>query len=182
MRYIFMMVLGVAMVFSCVSCAKEPAQEPSVSVEFAETAPQEEEMPPLAPDFSLENLDGKVIRLSSFQGKNPVLIMFWATWCVYCRFEIPKLNDLRGMYSPEELAILAVDLQESPGKVADYADRMGMKYEVLLDSDARVATAYGVRAVPTMLLLDRESRAVTVGNRLSDDFLAAVKKTVESGR
>ncbi len=126
----------------------------------------------------LESVSGEVVRLSDFRGKSPVLIVFWATWCGYCRKEIPKINHLRAQYRREELAILAIDLEEPKEKVKAYAEQMGMNYDVLLDYDAQVTNLYGVQGVPTFFLVAKDGSALVYSHRLTPQVLAAISENI----
>ena len=133
-----------------------------------------------APNFSLKNLKGERVALSSFEGKSPVFIKFWATWCGYCKKEIPKIVKLRRQYSSKDLTILSIDIQESSGKVSNFAKKMGINYSVLLDQDASVATQYGVSSVPTMFLIDKEGHVVAKSHSLTSQFLELIEHTTSS--
>jgi thiol-disulfide isomerase/thioredoxin len=126
------------------------------------------------PDFTLETVDGRPVSLSDFKDKSPVLLMFWATWCPYCVGEMPQLMELRGRVRGNDLAILAIDLEEDRDRVAAYVEARGVNFPVLLDSDARVAGRYGVEGVPTFVLIDRQGKGVVADNRLSPGFLDLV--------
>ena len=65
-----------------------------------------------APDFTLQSLDGKTTRLSSFRGK-AVLLNFWATWCAPCRIEIPWFVELQNRYGSERLQVLGVAMDDA---------------------------------------------------------------------
>ena len=64
----------------------------------------------LAADFTLKSLEGEEFKLSSFRGKNPVYLVFWATWCPYCVKEIPRLKELYAKLAPKGLKILAINI------------------------------------------------------------------------
>ena len=108
-----------------------------------------------APDFVLKDLQGRKFRLSENWGK-PVLLIFGATWCPYCRDEIPRLKDIYANYSKRGLVILNIDIQESKEKVSRFAESYKLPYRVLLDEKADVAESYGVQGVPTMFLIDKK--------------------------
>ena len=108
-----------------------------------------------APDFVLKDLQGRKFRLSENIGK-PVLLIFGATWCPYCRDEIPRLKDIYANYSKRGLVILNIDIQESKEKVSRFAESYKLPYRVLLDEKADVAESYGVQGVPTMVLIDKK--------------------------
>ena len=97
-----------------------------------------------APDFVLRDLNGRKFRLSDFRGKQPVLIIFSATWCTFCREEIPHFKSIHAAYAKQGLEIINIDIQESKEKVAKFTAKYGLPYRVLLDEDGAV----GGRASP----------------------------------
>jgi peroxiredoxin len=107
-----------------------------------------------APDFALDDLDGRTVRLSDLRGQ-VVLINLWATWCSPCRAEMPDLVTLYQAYKDQGFVILGVDDRERAQTVADFVARNPMPYPILLDPDSRVARAYGVSYLPASFLIDR---------------------------
>ena len=107
-----------------------------------------------APDFVLKDLNGRKFRLSDFRGKQPVLIIFSATWCTFCRKEIPHFKSIHAAYAKQGLEIVNIDIQESKEKVAKFTAKYGLPYRVLLDEDGAVGGIYDIRGVPSMVLVD----------------------------
>ena len=107
-----------------------------------------------APDFVLRDLNGRKFRLSDFRGKQPVLIIFSATWCTFCREEIPHFKSIHAAYAKQGLEIVNIDIQESKEKVAKFTAKYGLPYRVLLDEDGAVSGIYDIRGVPSMVLVD----------------------------
>jgi peroxiredoxin len=108
-----------------------------------------------APDFVLKDLNGRKFRLSDYRGKQPVLIIFGATWCTFCREEIPHFKAIHEAYAKQGLEIVNIDIQESKEKVAKFSAKYGLPYRVLLDEDGAVAGIYDIRGVPSMVLVDQ---------------------------
>ena len=133
-----------------------------------------------APDFSLLDLSGKTVALSSFRGK-PVLVNFWATWCDSCRKEMPALEDLHRRLSPEGLALLAISMDEDTAKVPPFAREFNLTFPILL-SNRKISNAYAVRGLPAAFLIDGEGRVTRrwVGpldaRAVENDILALLKR------
>lgn len=106
-------------------------------------------------DFSLEDLEGKVIKLSQFRGKSWVLLHFWATWCPHCRKSIPWLEQARKSYS-ERLKILAINIgiRDSVERARRYKSRYGITYTILYDKGGAVSRRYNIMGVPAYILID----------------------------
>jgi len=121
-----------------------------------------------APDFSLAKLDGEFVRLSDLKG-HPVLINFWATWCPGCRDEMPLLQSVYEERQADGLVILAVDIAEKPALVKKFMDDNKLTFTALLDLDNRVSATYGIRLLPTTVLVDKNGniRDVRVGAYLN---------------
>ena len=108
-----------------------------------------------APDFHLQDLDGKEVRLASFKGK-VVLLDFWATWCGPCLEEMPKLNRLYKKFSDKNVTILGIDVLEDAETVRKFVQKNGYKYPILLATNKdSVIEDYGAHAYPSFVLIDK---------------------------
>ncbi|HBB18102.1 MAG: hypothetical protein A3J94_13040 [Syntrophus sp. RIFOXYC2_FULL_54_9] len=129
-----------------------------------------------APDFVLTDLKGQQFRLSDRKGKNPVLIIFSATWCTFCLQEIPHFKSLHATYAKQGLEVVNVDIQESKEKVAKFAAKYELPYRTLLDLDGTVSGIYEVRGVPTLVLVDKNGLIVCRQCRNVETVLKAIMK------
>jgi len=120
-----------------------------------------------APDFTLESPDGASVTLSSYTGKTPVLLVFWATWCPYCVEEIPALIDLHSK-KQGQLEIIAIDIQEDAAKIKSFAQKKNIPYMMLIDKTGKTASAYGVRGIPANILVGKDGKILYNGNSLNE--------------
>ena len=129
---------------------------------------------PTAPDFTLKDLNGKDVTLSSFRGKE-VLLIFGATWCPYCVAEVPELNAFYEKHRDEDVKVFSIDIEESAVKVAAFVSRHKIKYTVLLDSDGKVAERYNVYGIPAVYFVDKNGIIKYSGPRPKRGFEALLK-------
>jgi len=121
-----------------------------------------------APAFQLEDMDGEKYSLESYRGK-VVILNFWATWCPPCRREIPSMEALRQAFKDEAFAILAINEWETEDHVFAFMGQLPVEpgFPILFDLDSEVAQSFGVKGLPTTLLLDTQGKIVyrAVGGR-----------------
>ena len=114
----------------------------------------------VAPDFTLESLDGKNVRLSDLRGK-AVLLNFWATWCGPCKIETPWFVELQNQYGSQGLQVIGVAMDDSSkDDIAKFAKDMGMNYPVLLGKEAVGDEYGGVPALPETFFIGRDGKIV----------------------
>ena len=111
-----------------------------------------------APEFALQDLSGKTVRLSDYAGK-VVVVDFWVTWCGPCRAEVPDFVRLQSKYRGQGLVILGLSLDENGEKlVRDFAREYGVNYPMLLASPETARRYGGIVGIPTTFVLDRKGR------------------------
>jgi peroxiredoxin len=126
-----------------------------------------------APPFSLKDLNGKQIGLSDFKGK-PILLFFWATWCISCKEDIVLLEKFSKKCKDQlEIFTLVID-GEKEARVRRTVKRYKITMPVLLDRKEKIARTYGITMVPTGFLIDREGQmeGMIVGQRAWNEPLA----------
>jgi thiol-disulfide isomerase/thioredoxin len=112
-----------------------------------------------ASDFTLQDLNGKTVKLSDFKGK-PVLIDFWATWCPPCRDSIPEIVKLHKTYSGKGLVVLGISLDGGDwDSVRSFATQSGITYPVLKGTE-EVVSRFQVRTIPLLVILNKEGKPV----------------------
>lgn len=132
-----------------------------------------------APDFTLPTVNGESITLSSFRGK-PVMLTFWTTHCPACLFQAPFVQALYDESSSEEVAVLTIAVGESATLVQAFIASHGLTYPVLLDTQGRVAQAYGIPGVPTTFFVDAEGivKAYKIGPFQGQDQIRSVVESL----
>jgi peroxiredoxin len=121
-------------------------------------------------DFPLLTLDGRQVTLNRFLGKQPVLLVFWATWCPECREAVPLINALHEGSIGGRVQILGINYRESREKVASAVKAHGIRYPVLLDDGGKLARGYGIVGIPTYLLIGRDGTIIYRKHVLPADF------------
>ncbi len=143
MRRSVALILAFLLVAALMGCKRDDAPTADVRIGTA------------APDFTLNDIDGEPVSLSSLRGK-VVLVNFWATWCPPCRAEKPTMERLQQAFAGQDFVILAVNTENDPPAVRDYLSKNPLSFPVLLDNDARVQHLYGVFRFPETFLVDKD--------------------------
>ena len=136
----------------------------------------------VAPDFSLESLEGKTMRLSDFRGK-AVLLNFWATWCGPCKIEMPWFVELQQKYGSQGLQVVGVAMDDaSKEDIAKFAKDMGVNYPVLIGKEAVGDSYGGIPALPETFFIGRDGKVVDkiLGLRGKAEIEDAIKKALNT--
>lgn len=126
--------------------------------------PSGPELGEAAPDLALPLLGGGETRLAELRGQ-VVVLDFWATWCPPCVDSLPSLGRVAREFEDQGLVTLAVNGDEGPNreqKVQAFVRAMGLADLPVALDDGRAAGALRVRALPTLVVLDREGKVAAV--------------------
>jgi len=137
----------------------------------------------VAPDFVLQTLDGKNLKLSDLRGK-AVLLNFWATYCGPCKIEMPWFVELQKEYGPQGFQIVGVANDDaSTEDIAKFAREMGVNYPILIGKDS-VSDSYNVSVLPTTFFLDRDGKLIAreFGLQSRSVFVDHIKKAMSQGQ
>lgn len=116
------------------------------------------------PDLALKDLQGREHRLSDYRGK-VVVLNFWATWCEPCREEMPSMERLHHAYKDRGLVVLAISLDSQGASVVNpFVKKFALTFPVGLDPKMVVRERYGVWAVPSTFIIDRQGKRVLFAN------------------
>ena len=128
----------------------------------------------LAPDFTLETLDGESVTLSDLRGK-AVLLNFWATWCPPCRSEMPAFQEAYTDYLKRGFVIVAVNttLQDNPTDIAAFIEEFGLSFPVILDPEGEANRLYQVQSLPTSFFIDKDGviSEVVIGGPIAEALI-----------
>lgn len=134
-----------------------------------------------APDVRFITLSGQNFATADLRGK-VVLVNFWATSCVACVEEMPRMIEAWKKFAPRGYETIAVAMSyDHPNLVADFAQKRSLPFRVALDGDGAVARGFGnVNVTPTTFLIDRRGRIVKryVGEPDWREFHALVERVL----
>lgn len=169
-----------------IGCANEQNEpqnqqlpEGETTQEFAAAAPQVNIGAP-APDFTMNDIDGKPFTLSSLKGK-VVMIDFWATWCPPCIRSIPEAKNIWNTFKKKDFILLGVSLDKDLDTWKNYVKEQQMSWIQVADGnfwDNKAAILYGIGSIPSVWILDQEGNvALKDVNPLSESDAIRAKIT-----
>ncbi len=124
------------MLVTLAACAKEPELEPAA--------------------FSVATDDGMFIS-AKHEGK-VIYLDFWASWCGPCRESFPWMNEMRAKYAGQGLEVVAVSLDQDKDLARRFAEEFAAEFTIGFDVDGSVADQFGVRGLPSSVIINREGR------------------------
>lgn len=131
-----------------------------------------------APHYTFTSLDGHALESANYKGK-VTLVNFWATSCVTCVAEMPKLVELHNQYKAQGYETLAVAMSyDTPSFVANFARSRQLPFNVTIDSNGSIAKAWGnVQLTPTTFLINK--KGVIIKKFVGEPDFPALKKIIE---
>lgn len=124
-----------------------------------------------APNFILQDGNGKEFQLTDYKGKG-VFLNFWATYCEPCKEEMPYMNNVFSEYQEQGVEILAVNSGEAELIVDKFINQYGLDFPVLYDHEGTVTNLYDFISLPTTFLIDEDGKIVEIiTGSLSEDSI-----------
>lgn len=136
--YRFLQAIIIACLVLIQGCSEEPADKKEV-----------------APSFSLELFDGKSFKSSEYKGK-PMLVNFFASWCLPCAEEAPVLERMSRVYGPQGIAFVAIAIDDTEEKAKGFIEKHGISFSSGIDKTGKTKDAFGVYGVPTTFFIGQD--------------------------
>ena len=121
-----------------------------------------------APEFSLPQADGKLLNLSALRGK-VVYIDFWASWCAPCRRSFPWMNAMHDKYAASGLVVVGINVDQRKPDAEKFLAQMPAKFTIVYDTPGESPKAYGIKAMPSSVLVDGQGRVIAVHAGFRDE-------------
>ncbi len=124
------------------------------------------------PDFTLKDVvTGEEISLRDYTGQR-VLIMFWTTWCPYCKSDMPKIQAIYEQYRDQGFVVLGIGDNESETSVRNFSSRYGLTFPIMADPRGKVADEYLTTGVPAYYFIGNSGKLGFVwSGTISEDIL-----------
>lgn len=132
----------------------------------------------VAPSVVVTNGAGKTVTVTPTLGR-PMLIEFWATWCEFCERLEPTMKTVYGKYgSKVQFAAIAVNVNQSPSRVAKHVKDRSLLYPVYYDGSGKATQAYEVAATSFVVIIDKNGKVAYTGVGDKQDLDAAIRRVL----
>jgi len=164
-KYVFTLLAALLIIFALAACSSAGNSSTDAAVEAPEKGEEvanstpETSTPKLvaegesAPDFQVDTMDGKTVKLSDYKGKK-VILNFWATWCGYCVDEMPALQKITENYS--DVVVLTVTRNDETAKAKTFAEEKGYNFVWGLDESGEIASLYPSKGIPYSVIINEK--------------------------
>ena len=163
MRFAFIFTLFLILLFGCASTNTSNKNETKNIIQDRPSLGK-------APDFELEDLNGKIVKLSDFRGQK-VIVNFFATWCPPCKEEMPLFEKIHR--NNPEIIFIGINLQEHKETVKKFINEMNITYIILLDPESKAKRDYKLITQPQTYFIDEAGNLVDkkVGAYIEEEFI-----------
>jgi len=129
--------------------------------------------------LALSDMNGAPATLNASKGRMRIINVF-ASWCVECKTEIPRLAKLAAPLAHKNVELIGIDQQEPAQQVARFASQYGITYPVYIDSNGTTRQRLGARFIPTTIVVDADGviRFIRVGPITNGDLFAMLNAAV----
>ena len=134
---------------------------------------------PAAPDFTLSNPDGKKLTLKNYRGKL-VFLNFWATWCEFCRDEMPAMERLYREFKNQGFEILAVNVKDKRSDALAFVKKLKLSYPIMMDPEGEIGLLYGAFGMPATYLIDEKGMVLARLWGPADWYSPAARNIIKS--
>ena len=111
-----------------------------------------------APVFELPGNSGSV---SLKKYKNQVVVVdFWASWCVPCKYSFPWLNEMQERYGEDGLKIIGINVDKDKAMAEKFLEHVPASFDIAYDPEGEVADLYSLKVMPSSFLIDRDGNLV----------------------
>ena len=115
------------------------------------------------PDFTLQDIEGKTVKLSDFRGKT-VLLLFWASWCPDCRAEIPQIKAMHTLANPNNVVFVSVSFDREYDTWKQFVPENSLPGVQLFDpegmKESKIGDAFHIKWIPSMYVIDPQGKVV----------------------
>ena len=133
----------------------------------------------VAPNATVQSLDGRPVQLAQWIGKTPVVLEFWATWCSNCKALEPEMVKVSKAFGRQVKFVgVAVSANQTPARVKRYMQVHPTGVEMLYDRTGTAVDAYDVPATSYVVVIDRAGKVVYTGSGGTQDLTAALRKAL----
>ncbi|MCF8109655.1 MAG: TlpA family protein disulfide reductase [Desulfohalobiaceae bacterium] len=135
-----------------------------------------------APDIELQTARGTPFSLQQYVGQKPVLLIFWTTWCPYCKQAFKEMDAFLADYDPESLAVIGINSgwRDTVSRMQRFQEQYQLDIPLAFDTDHRVSQKYAIQGVPTIILVDQNKEVVYSGHRLTRSLSAILKGIIHT--
>ncbi|MFO8007262.1 MAG: TlpA disulfide reductase family protein [Candidatus Brocadiia bacterium] len=153
-------------------------QPPEGAEKVTQFGPQPELLGEAAPEFETETLAGDEVALADLRGK-AVVLDFWASWCGPCRMALPHTQELWEDLGGEDVLVFGLNADRDLDAAKAMVEELGLTFPSLLDRDQSIVEAYGIRGIPTMVVIGPDGKVAGWHSGYDPNIVETVKQEIE---